>query len=94
MKLLKTILGNALVLSTVVTVLAGTVLVSYTDKASQADLQTPGLTMKFDEGVPQNMVTADATRGSTRTREADEGTPPGMMATLSIPSGTIIDGMI
>lgn len=93
MKLLKTIFGNAMVLSTVVTVLAGTALVSYADKASRADLQAPALTMKFDEGVPGNMVTADAT-GGTRTREADEGTPPGMMAALSIPSGTIIDGML
>ena len=64
MKILKAIFGNALILATLVTVLAGTVLVAYADSKSGAEGQVSartagqvlGTVLKADEGTPPSSM--------------------------------------
>ena len=54
MKFLKTIFTNALVLATLVTVLAGTILVGYASHDAAAEGRGPGIDQRRDDGVPQS----------------------------------------
>ena len=79
MKLLKAIFQNALLLATIVTVIAGAILVAYSDRQAVDARRVQGAALQADEGVPLNLIAAAGGRkGSASTREADEGRPPGM----------------
>ena len=82
MKMLKSIFQNALILATLLTMVAGAILVAYADRQSVDARKAQGVALQADEGVPQNLVAASGARrgGSGMSKEADEGKPPGIAA--------------
>ena len=82
MKMLKSIFQNALILATLLTMVAGAILVAYADRQSVDARKAQGGALQADEGVPQNLVAASGARrgGSGMSKEADEGKPPGIAA--------------
>ena len=79
MKILKAIFGNALIAATLVTVLAGTVLVAYADSNPGAEGQV--------SARAEGQVSGTALK-------ADEGTPPGKITAGKVPRGSFIDAML
>jgi len=76
MKLLKAIFQNALILATLVTGVAGAILVTYADRQGVDSHKAQGVALQPDEGVPPNLIATNNERPTPR--EADEGKPPGM----------------
>ena len=78
MKLLRAIFQNALILATLVTMVAGAILVTYADRQAADSRKAQGVALQADEGVPLNLIAATNARREAAQREADEGKPPGM----------------
>jgi len=98
MKLLKTIFSNALVLATLVTALAGAILVSYTD-TSQPQGRAPEMASRAaraDDRMPYDRIapTAVGRAGASSAPEAVEGAPPVMVWGTAIPGGRYIEPLL
>lgn len=95
MNFLKAVFTNALVLATLVTSLAGTILVAYAvDKplpATQAHALIPGA--GGGAALSQVVPTAPGERAPF-TRENGERTPPIIFWGVAIPGGSYIDAML
>lgn len=95
MKLLKTILSNALVLATLVTVLAGTILVSYTGNTSRPEERVREMASRADDRMPYDRIAPTAVgRGGAFSPEADEVAPPVMVWGTAVPGAGYIDPML
>ena len=93
MKILKAILMNPLVLATLITVVAGMVLVAYTDHKHQ-----PGgnsrTSVRAADGVPRNLSAPPAHGQVDAATRKGESTPPVIVWGLAIPGGSYINTML
>jgi len=94
MKILRPILMNPLVLATLVTVLASTILVAYSEHRLQPGGQVARITVRATDAMPSNLTTA-STPGQVDAapRKAAEGAAV-IVWGIEIPVGSYIDAML
>jgi hypothetical protein len=92
MKLLKAVFTNALVLATLVTSLAGTILVAYAVDKPGAARQAPPVASKAADGVAHLRDMPAAHRGVNG--ESGEKPPPVVFWGTAVPRGSFIDAML
>jgi hypothetical protein len=95
MKFLKAVFTNALVLATLVTSLAGTILLAYAADKPRHAVQAYGVSPKAEDGFPQHRVgSTERSERVASTREQRGKTPPIIFWGTEIPGGSYIDALL
>ena len=94
MKILKAILMNPLVLATLVTVVASTVLVAYADHKLRPAVQASTSALRDADGMRRNLIEPSASAQADGAISKDEGTRPIIILGIKIPAASFIESML